>query len=199
MIILLTRDLYPSINRKETFRINGALSPITPGLAGNNITILGAGYVGKRVAELTSAFGMNVSFFKRGDDLYKSVKNADVVVDTLSSNPTTHKLLDEKFFNSMKQNSYFVSVTRSEIVDEDALIRALDAGKLADAASDLGGILVGDTEDPLYKKLLSHPKILVTPHIAYNSEKSRRTGADIMIDNVEAWINGKPQNVVGQP
>ena len=96
----------------------------------------------------------------------------------------------------MKQYSYFVTVTRSEIVDEDALIDALDNGHLAGAASDCGGILVGDTDDPLYQKMLNHPKVLVTPHIAYNSEKSRKTGADIMIDNVEAYIKGKPQNVV---
>ncbi len=196
MIILLTRNLYPTINRKETFRINGSLPPITLGLAGRNITILGQGYVGRRVADLATAFGMRVTIFKRGDNLEQSVQNADVVVDTLSSNPSTQKLLNSNFFASMKQYSYFVTVTRSEIVDEDALIDALDNGHLAGAASDCGGILVGDTDDPLYQKMLNHPKVLVTPHIAYNSEKSRKTGADIMIDNVEAYIKGKPQNVV---
>ena len=196
MIILLTRNLYPTINRKETFRINGSLPPITLGLAGRNITILGQGYVGRRVADLATAFGMRVTIFKRGDNLEQSVQNADVVVDTLSSNPSTQKLLNGSFFASMKQGSYFITVTRSEIVDEDALIDALDRGHLAGAASDCGGILVGDTDDPLYQKMLNHPKVLVTPHIAYNSEKSRKTGADIMIDNVETYIKGKPQNVV---
>ena len=50
MIILLTRNLYPTINRKETFRINGSLPPITLGLAGRNITILGQGYVGRSIS-----------------------------------------------------------------------------------------------------------------------------------------------------
>lgn len=196
MTILLMRNLTDALNRTDTYRKDGNLPPITPGLAGNKMTILGQGNVGKRVGELANTFGMEVAYFKRGDDLYSAVKDADVVVDTLSSNPSTSKLLDGKFFAAMKQDSYFVSVTRSEIGDEDALLNALDEGKLAGAASDCGGILVGDTDDPLYQKLLSHPKVLVTPHVSYNSEMSREMGADIMIDNVEAWLKGTPQNTL---
>ncbi len=196
MTTLLMRSMYDAINREETYRKDGSLPPITPGLAGNKMTILGQGNVGKRVGELADAFGMQVSYFKRGDDLYASVKDADVVVDTLSSNPSTSKLLDAKFFDAMKQNSYFVSVTRSETTDADAMIKALNEGRLAGVATDCGGILVGDTDDPLYQKLLDHPKVLVTPHISYNSEMSRKMGADIMIDNVEAWLNGEPHNVL---
>lgn len=196
MTILLMRNMHDAINRKETYRKDSGLPPITPGLAGNKMTILGHGNVGRRVGELADSFGMQVSFFKRGDDLYNAVNDANVVVDTLSSNPSTNKLLDSKFFDAMKQDSYFVSVTRSEITDEDAMLNALDSGKLAGVASDCGGILVGDTEDPLYQKLLNHPKALVTPHVSYNSEMSRKMGADIMIDNVEAWINGTPQNTL---
>ena len=82
--------------------MNGSLPPITLGLAGRNITILGQGHVGRRVADLATAFGMSVTIFKRGDNLEQSVQNADVVVDTLSSNPSTQKLLNSKFFASMK-------------------------------------------------------------------------------------------------
>ena len=89
-----------------------------------------------------------------------------------------------------------MSVTGSKIVDYDAMISAVDEGILAGAASDCGSILVGDTSDPLYRKLLQHPKILVTPHVAYNSENARQTGGDIMIDNVEAWIKGHPLHVI---
>ncbi len=196
MTTLLMRNMHDAINRKETYRKDGSLPPITPGLAGNKMTILGQGNVGKRVGELATAFGMQVSYFKRGDDLFESVKDANVVVDTLSSNPSTSKLLDSEFFAAMKHDSYFVSVTRSEITDEDAMLTALDEGRLAGVATDCGGILVGDTDDPLYQKLISHPKVLATPHISYNSEMSRKVGADIMIDNVEAWLKGQPQNTL---
>ena len=72
----------------------------------------------------------------------------------------------------------------------------LDEGHLAGAASDCGSIQVGDTKDPLYLKLLNHSKVLVTPHVAYNTEMTNKIGGDIMIDNVEAWVKGKPQNLV---
>jgi phosphoglycerate dehydrogenase-like enzyme len=73
----------------------------------------------------------------------------------------------------------------------------LNSEQLAGAAMDCAGILVGDTDNPYYKKFLDHPKVVVTPHVSYNTHLSMETGADIMIDNVEAYINGKPQNLVG--
>jgi phosphoglycerate dehydrogenase-like enzyme len=196
MALLLMRELAGAINKEETYRVDGGVPPMTQGLAGNKMTILGKGNVGKQVANLAQAFDMDVSFFTRGDNLYQAVQATDIVVDTLSSNSLTTKLLDEKFFQAMKEGSYFVSVTRSEIIDQNALLDALDSDHLAGAATDCGDALVGDTEDSIYQKYQKHPKVLATPHIAYSSIMSEKTGADIMIDNVEAFINGKPQNLV---
>ncbi|HSW37840.1 MAG TPA: NAD(P)-dependent oxidoreductase [Candidatus Saccharimonadales bacterium] len=196
MVLFMMRQFDRSLNTNETYRTDGQRPPITPGLAGNKITILGKGNIGGRVEKIAKAYEMEVNYFKRGDDLVDAVKDADVVVDTLSTNPSTKGLLNDNFFKSMKRGSYFVTVTGPEIVDYDAMLQAIDEGILNGAASDCGSILVGDTDDPLYQKLLKHPKVHVTPHISYSSEKARQTGADIMIDNVEAWIKGKPQNVV---
>ena len=96
----------------------------------------------------------------------------------------------------MKSGSSFISVTRSDILDEDALLESLDNKHLDRACLDCGGILVGDTDDPYYQKLLAHPRVFVTPHIAYRTEMSSKMGNDIMIDNVEAWIKRAPQNVL---
>ena len=76
------------------------------------------------------------------------------------------------------------------------MLGALDKGILAGVAHDAGGIKVGDTADPFYQKLLKHPKVLVTPHIAYNTDVRARVSYDMMIDNVEAWIKGKPINLL---
>lgn len=196
MMLLLSRNLLDAIGRTESYRKNGALPPVHPGLAGCNLTILGKGNVGTRVAEVASSLGMHVSFYSHEDDLHTAVTNADAVVDALSENPTSHKLLNDDFFAAMKPGSIFVTVSRSAVLDEDALLHHINNGHLAGAASDCGGILVGDTDDPLYNKLLHHPRILVTPHIAYSTEMSVRIGVDVMIDNVEAYINGSPQNLV---
>jgi len=196
MVGCIFRDFDNYLNTTKNLRDFETLPPTFPGLADKNITILGFGNVGKQTAKLAEAYRMNVTFFKRGDDIHQSVKDADIVVDTLSDNPTTQKILNKEFFNSMKAGSSFISVTRSEILDEDALIEVLDNGKLYRACLDCGGIMVGDTQDSYYKKLLAHPKISVTPHIAYNSTKSFEMGNNIMIDNVEAFIKGNPINLV---
>lgn len=196
MMILAMRNFDDYLNLNKSLRQEGSLPPLNPGLTGKKLTILGRGNIGKRVGKLAEAFDMEVCFFKRGDDLYESVKDADIVVDVLSSNPSTKKLLDKHFFEAMKKQSSFITVTRSENLDEEAMLNALDAGLLNRAFTDCGGILVGDTDDLYYQKLLEHPRVYVTPHIAYNSEMSSKMGNDIMIDNVEAWLNGKPQNIL---
>jgi phosphoglycerate dehydrogenase-like enzyme len=196
MMIIMARQLDILLNRKEGLRKDGKLPPLTPGLAQKSVTILGKGNVGSRVGEVATSLGMADTYFCRGDDLHASVKDADYVVNTLSVNSDTKDLLDAGFFAAMKKGSYFVDVARSEIVDTDAMLKALDEGQLSGVASDCGGILVGDTDDPLYQKLLNHPKVYATPHISYNTPLSMKIGNDIMIDNVEAWIKGQPQHVV---
>jgi len=196
MMIMMARRFEIFLNRKETFRDNGSLPPLSNGLAGQAVTVLGSGNIGLCVGKVLTAMGMEVSYFKRGDDLHDSVKNVNFVVDALGSNETTKGLLDDSFFTAMKQGSHFITVSGSTVVDEDALLRALDNDHLSGAATDCGRILVGDTEDLYYKKFLNHPKVLATPHIAYNTALSMKTGNDIMISNVETWINGTPQNVV---
>lgn len=196
MMITMLRKLDTALNRKETYRKNGDLPKLEESLSDKKLVVLGAGNVGKQVGRLAEAFDMKVSYYKRGDDLLTSVKDADVIVDTLSSNAETKNLLDDNFFQSLKKGSYFISVTRAEVTDQVAMLKALDDGILAGVATDCGGVLVGDTEDPLYQKMLAHPKVYATPHIAYSATKSFKLGNDIMIDNVEAFINGKPQNLV---
>ena len=175
----------------------GAMPSRDKGASHSSVTILGAGHIGIRVGKICEALDMNVHYFRRGDELQQAVKDADVVVNTLSLNPTTKGLLNKDFFSWLKPEAYFVSVTSSEIFDADALIAALDTNKLAGAAIDCGSIQVGDSYDPYYRRLARHPKIITTPHIAYNTERTSRVSNDMMIDNVEAYLKGTPINVVG--
>lgn len=166
------------------------------GASRSSVCILGAGHIGKRVGTICEALDMDVRYFRRGDDLYQVVQNVDTIVNTLSLNATTKGLLDKDFFSWLKPGAYFVSVTGGEIFDADALIAALDADKLAGAAIDCGSIQVGDSYDPYYQRLAKHPKIIATPHIAYNTEQTSHVSNDMMIDNVEAYLDGHPINVV---
>lgn len=169
----------------------------TMGLAYKKITVLGKGNIGTRVGSVAKALEMDVTYFQRGAKLGEKVKEADVVVDCLGSNPSTKGMLNQDFFNALKDGTMFISITGETIVDIDAMLAALDSRKLSYVAHDSGGIPIGDTNDAFYKKLLEHPRVYVTPHIAFNTDVERKMSNDMMIDNVEAWVKGKPINVVG--
>ncbi len=194
MVIALLRRFPRYVN--ATGLPKGVVPRPDKGASHSTITILGAGHIGLRVGKICQALGMTVSFFRRGDDLKASVKNADIVVDALGLNATTVGLLGKEFFSWLKPDAYFVSVTGSEIIDTDALIAALDANKLAGAATDCGGIQVGDIGDPYYRRLAGHPSVIATPHIAYNTTRTSRVANDMMISNIEAYLQGRPTNLV---
>ncbi len=173
----------------------GDLPDPTYGLTGKTAVILGKGNIGSRVGIILEAFGMNVRFFTRGENLTQAVRDADVVVDCLSLNPSTRGLLDRTFFQGMKRGAFFITPTGKEIWDLDAMFAALDQGILGGAATDAGSVQVGDVDDDFYQRLLAHPKVLVTPHIAYSTDITSRVGGDMMIGNVESWLQGKPTNI----
>jgi phosphoglycerate dehydrogenase-like enzyme len=192
MILNLLRDLPNWINKKES----DSISKETKGLVGKNITILGKGNVGSRVGKICEVLEMNVKYFTKNDNLIESIKDADVVVDTLGSNETTKGLLNKEFFNSFKNGSYFVTVTSHKIYDTEAMLEVLDKNILKGVASDCASIQVGDVNDPFYIKLANHPKVLATPHIAYNTDSTDRKASKMMIDNIEAYLDGKTVNLV---
>ncbi len=193
MIINLFRELPSYINVLD---LNIRRPEASKGLAGKNITILGKGNIGSRVGRICEAFEMNVKYFLRGDNLIDPIKEADVVVDALSLNESTKGLLDKNFFFSFKKGSFFITVTSSEIWDVEAILEALDKGILAGMANDCGSVQFGDVKDPFFVKMAQHPKVLATPHIAHNTDVTDRKGNKMMIDNIEAYLSGKPINLI---
>jgi phosphoglycerate dehydrogenase-like enzyme len=161
-----------------------------------SIAILGAGNIGRHLEKILTSFGANVDVFRRGDDLIGTVEGRDVVINCLSANESTDNLLDANFFKSLKKGAYFVSVARSKTYDVDALVEELDSGRLAGAIDDVASAMVADVDDVIYQKLFNHPKVFATPHIAWSSESEARKANDMMIDNIEMWMNGNPQNIL---
>lgn len=187
-------DKYVNTTQKLTFPLK------TPSISlpGKKITILGKGNVGKRVGAICEALEMKVTYFCRGSELIKSVKDADIVVDVLSSNPSSRGLLNKDFFDSLQTGAIFISVTVDNIVDIDAMLSALDEGRLSYVAHDVMNAPPGESTYPLYEKLRRHPRVYATPHIAYLSDVTNQIGNDMMIANIEAWLKGKPINVFGR-
>jgi phosphoglycerate dehydrogenase-like enzyme len=194
MVINLLRELPFFINNHKLSK--DKLPESMVGLVGRKVLILGKGNIGQRVGEICQSLKIDVSFFERSDNLYKKIVNQDVIINCLSTNETSVGLLDGKFFKSLQKNSYFISVSSNEVYDKEAMFKALDNNILAGAAIDDGTMNTGNTSDAYYQKLLQHPKILATPHIAYNTDISNQEGNKMMIDNVEAYLAGRPINLI---
>ncbi|MBU4141788.1 hydroxyacid dehydrogenase [Patescibacteria group bacterium] len=194
MMLNLFRQLPKFINVKDLPK--GKIPDFTLGLTGKKVAILGKGNIGSRAGKICEAFDMKVVYFKRGNDLFKCVKDANVVINCLSSNSSTWGLLGKKFFNSLKRGCYFISPSDEKIYDVNALLDALDNGTLAGIADDAGGARAGDCYDSFYVKLSNNPKVLVTPHIAYQTDVTAKVANDMMISNIEAWLKGEPINLL---
>lgn len=168
----------------------------TQSLEGKRVLIVGHGTIGTEVGERCEAFGMVVDYFNRGDNLATKASQADVVVNALNCNPSSKNLLDTDFFSGMKQGSYYVTFARPYTYDIDGLIAAIDAGVVGGAAIDCDPEPLFDVSNDFYKKCLSNDKILVTPHVAGVTKQAAANGLEILVQNVEAYLSGKPQNIV---
>jgi len=172
----------------------------THSLFGKTVCIMGgAGYIGARTGKMLEAFGMNVRYFKRDDNMESSIKDADFVVDCLSLNSSTEAFYDDGFFSKLKDATVFVTVSSNKTKDMDALLKHLENGKLAHYITDNAQAMLFDTEEESYKALLDNPKVTITPHIAAYTDNTRETAAKMCIENIKAHLAGKPINVVGGP
>jgi phosphoglycerate dehydrogenase-like enzyme len=166
------------------------------GLSGKNICIIGAGDIGSQLGQVLEALHANVRYLTREDDLITSVKGCQLIVNSLSSTPSSTQLLDRGFFRALEPGSYFISYVRPHTFDVGALLETLDEGILAGAAIDCDPQKPFDTANPYYKMLAAHERVLATPHVAFATTQAEKQGLDVAVDNIEAFASGRPQNIV---
>ena len=191
MTLSLFRKFAPLIRVTKNIPVE-----VQESLDGKTVLIVGKGSIGSKIAIPCEAFGMKVIFFERGDDLLIRAKDADLVIDALNCNSSSKNLLDEKFFMSLKKGAYFVSFVRRYTYDLDGLLKSIDSGIVGGAAIDCDPEKFGDTTNEFYQKALSNSKVLVTPHIAWSSKQALVNGAEMAVQNIEAFAAGKPQNIL---
>lgn len=190
MVLCLFRKLHEAVNVTEYEFIR------TQSLADKQVLIIGNGSIGGEVGKRCEAFGMKVDYYQRGDDLAQKTKGKDLLINCLNVNSSSKNLLDENFFMSAPKGSYFVTFARPWTYDVDGMIKSLDTDILAGAAIDCDPEGLGDTKNPFYKKVSSHPKILATPHIAGATVQAADNGTEVAVQNIEAFASGKIQNVL---
>lgn len=180
---------------------NEALAYFTTGLRGRTLGLFGLGQIGGRIAEIGAAFGMQVIATVRDSGkprpvetvgLDKLLERSDFLVAAAPVTPETAGLFDRQAFERMRPSAFFVNISRGALVRETDLVAALDEGLIAGA-----GIDVFEQEPPARENpLLSHPKAIISPHVAWGTDSAVQALLDQSIANVEAFLRGNPTHVV---
>lgn len=184
LMLSLLKNNYQSISEvKEHGKWDNRLYKITD-LRNLNLGIIGFGNIGKKVAYLANCFGANVSaydpyinnsdfpkYVSRENDLKKLLFNSDMITLHVPSNKETLGLLGEEEINSMKDGSYLVNSSRGGIVDEKALMSAVESKKVIGVALDVldGESPYGVHDQPFVRFSKSHNNIIITPHLGGSS------------------------------
>lgn len=175
-------------------------------LDGKTIGIIGFGAIGRRVAEIAEVFGMKVLAFAphpkepgslkkiRFTDVDTILKESDFVTCHCPLTPETTSMMNADAFAKMKESAVFINTSRGPVVDEQALADALNSGKIAGAGLDVLAVEPAKEDNPLLKA----KNCLITPHIAWAAYETRKRLLGILEDNLKAFINGEPQNVVNK-
>ena len=171
-------------------------------LAGMTMGVLGLGGIGRAIAARAQAFEFNViaadvepigkpdtvSELFDLDGLMVFLAKSNILMVCCPSTPETHKLLSDAQFNQMPDASFLVNVSRGRIIDETALITALQSGKLAGAGLDVTYTEPCPPESPLWKQ----ENVILTSHSAGSSQHVRRRAMQLFIDNLHRYIKDEP-------
>ncbi|MGB6350536.1 MAG: D-2-hydroxyacid dehydrogenase family protein [Pseudolabrys sp.] len=185
----------------------GAPWQVTVGrdLEGLTLGILGLGKLGQRSATVGKAFGMKIIAWSQNlteekakaagadyvakDDLFR---NADIVTIHVVLSDRSRGLIGAKELGLMKKTSYLINTSRGPIVDEKALIEALESKTIAGA-----GLDVFDVEPlPLDHPFRKMDNVVITPHLGYVSEQNYRKYFPDVVEDIRAWLDGKPVRVI---
>lgn len=172
-------------------------------LAGRTLGIIGFGKIGAKVAEIAKAFGMKIMAYtpsgkKEGfpdvefTSLDKVAKNADFISVHCPLTPATAQLINADFIGKMKKGACIVNTARGGIINEADVAAALKNGTLAGYGTDVLSSEPPKDDNPL----LSAPNCFITPHIAWAGYETRARLMEILEANVNAFLAGKPVNVV---
>jgi phosphoglycerate dehydrogenase-like enzyme len=173
-------------------------------LQGKTAGVIGAGGIGHEVARLCAGAGMRVIGTRRSkpsgsalppgfdrlsgsDGLLDVLADSDFVAVCCQWTRETTKLIGREAFSAMRPGTVLVNVARGAIIDEEALLDALAAGKLRGVTLD---VYVGEYEHEPDRRLWDDERVLITPHISAGTDKSQHRGVELFCENLRAYLNG---------
>ncbi len=226
LILALSRRVcaaHERVSRDHSFSLEGLAGF---DLCGKTLGLVGCGRIGVHTAQIARGFGMEVLVFDERQDAALAEKTgfsyapfADVLAraDIISLHvpylPSTHHLINAEAFAKMKRGAYLINTSRGAVVDTEALVAALKLGTLGGAGLDVleeegdmqdeFALVSGHPKEEEMKIVLanhylaSHPSVIVTPHIAFDTQEAKQRILDTTADNITQFVAGTPQNVVG--
>lgn len=169
-------------------------------IARTNWLIFGFGPIGRAVAKRAKAFDATTTVIRRSPatsdtvdvcgtlaDIDKFLPEADVIVIACPLNDETRGLADAKFFSALKPDAVLVNIARGAIIDDAAMMTALDEGKFATAVLDVFHTEPLPADDPLW----AHPKIRMTSHTSFNGSGVRQRWLELFLDNLPRYVRGE--------
>jgi hydroxypyruvate reductase len=174
---------------------NGALGFGTK-LGGKTMGIVGMGRIGKALARRAAAFGMTIVYHSRNrksdlaygyyEDLEAMAKASDFLVAIIPGGAATRHLIDARILAALGSKGYFINIARGSVVDEAALVKALQEGVIAGAGLD---VFADEPRAP--EALFSMENVVLQPHQASATHETRTAMGQLMIDNMKAHFAGK--------
>jgi D-2-hydroxyacid dehydrogenase (NADP+) len=204
LILAMARQI-PQARDNQTAKnwrgMTGEISKREDELGGKTLLIVGLGRIGSRLARLAKAFDMRAIAIRRDpskgagaadevvgeDDLLGMLPQADFVVLTCPLTPETENLIDAKALATMKPSAYLVNVARGKVVNEPALVEALNQKRVAGAALDC----VWEEPLPATSPLWGAPNVLITPHTAGETRRYEDKVIDLLLENLERLWRGE--------
>ena len=183
---------------------HGTYRPIS--IEGKTVCVVGAGGIGQAVGRVCAGAGMRVvgtrrhlssrdalpSGFSRlesPEHLHMLLGESDFVAVCCQWTPETTGLIGAGAFAAMRQGTVLVNVARGEIVDEEALIAALAAGKLRGVGLD---VYVGEFEHAPDPRLWQDERVLITPHVSGGTDVAQHRAVEVFSENMRAYLDGRP-------
>jgi glycerate dehydrogenase len=172
-------------------------------LRGTTLDIFGRGTLGQGVARIAEAFGMRVLWGEHKNakairpgylPFAEVLAQADAVTLHCPLNDETRGMIGEPELRAMKQGAVLINTARGGLVDEAALMRALKEGWIAGAGLDVLSKEPPRDGNPLLGEVL--PNLIITPHVAWSSDRAMQTLADQVAENIEAFVRGERRNRV---
>lgn len=170
---------------------------------GKTLGIIGVGNIGRKVVQIGQALGMKVIAHNRSPrpneenltflPLETVLKESDYISLHCPLTPQTRHIIDEKALQMMKPTAFLINTSRGALIDEPALIKALEQHQIAGAGLDVQETEPPADDSPLY----TMDNVIITPHMGWKGLETRQRLVSIIREDIQGFLNGSPVNVVG--